>query len=72
MIKQIVALFRKLKGVKREEKTKWTLDEWFQESQQGLRCGMLACFDKPVVQCSHCHLWYCNKHKNSHFNIKGR
>ncbi|GAI66366.1 unnamed protein product [marine sediment metagenome] len=52
------------------DKTKWTLDEWFKESQQGLRCGILGCPTKPVAECPQCHAWYCDKHKNIHFHLK--
>jgi len=47
----------------------WNYKEWQEESKQGIKCGMLGCYQKPVVQCTHCGFWYCGRHKDMHFHI---
>jgi len=47
---------------------KITWQEWKEKSEQGEVCGILGCYQKPVIQCPKCLNWYCDGHKDIHFH----
>jgi len=44
------------------------LSEWKQRSEAGEICGILGCYQNPVIQCPKCLNWYCDEHKDIHFH----
>lgn len=46
------------------------VEEWRENSQKGLVCGMLDCRSSPEVKCDICGNHYCKEHIKIHFHIQ--
>lgn len=49
------------KDIKNDTGISWR--EWKKRSEAGELCGILGCFNKPVVKCEHCGNHYCKEHQ---------
>lgn len=52
------------------EKTKFTVEEYLEESKKGRWCAIVGCKEPPTEICS-CGARYCIEHSQIHFHVGG-